>query len=247
MTKHTFLFYSKSSEKSIYFFLKLFYTIYMKNFMIAPSLLAGNFANLGQTLQSLEPYFEIMHLDVMDGHFVKPITFGSQMVSSLRANSHAFFDVHLMTHHVENHISSFADAGANGITFHVEAETHANRMIELIKSKGIKAGISIVPSTPISAIKPLLGLVDLVLVMSVNPGYGGQSFIDYSFTKVEQLAKLRDQGMYSFNIQVDGGVNFDNAEKLFKLGANNLVVGSCLINSKLEANISQFKKICDNF
>jgi ribulose-phosphate 3-epimerase len=162
----------------------------------------------------------------MDGCFVPPITFGAKMAADLRGRTALPFDVHLMTRTPENHIPAFAAAGADLITFHVEAAVHAHGIVQSIRRLGKKAGISIVPSTPVSAVTCLLPFVDLVLVMTVNPGYGGQACITECFTKLGELAHLRDNLGLSFLTSVDGGINCDTAEAARAAGADVLVTGS---------------------
>ncbi len=172
-----------------------------------------------------------IHLDVMDGSFVPPITFGAQMVGSIRKHTQLPFDAHLMTLHPGSHIDSFRDAGADRITFHIEAEVHAHRLVGEIKSKGMKAGISIVPSTPVSALSELLGMVDQVLVMTVNPGWGGQSLISSALEKIRQLDELRARGGGNFLIEMDGGFNQKTASEIWDAGTDAAVMGSAFFNA----------------
>jgi ribulose-phosphate 3-epimerase len=212
--------------------------------LVAPSLLATNFTTLSNTLQELnQEEFSVLHLDVMDGDFVPPITFGSQMVSHLRPLTMAQLDVHLMTYRLEQHIETMAKAGANSISFHLEAAVHSHRLVAQIKDLGCKAGVAIVPSTPTSHLQELLPFVDYILVMSVNPGYGGQRFIEQSLTKVEELDRYRTERDLHYLIEVDGGVNKENAKLLWQKGANILVVGTALINEKFKENSQFFKTL----
>lgn len=197
---------------------------------IAPSILSGDFSNMGAVIEKLEQTdVEIIHIDVMDGQFVAPITFGYQMVKTLRPLSKKIFDVHLMVQTPEVQIPQFIEAGADMISFHVETSKHPHRYLQQIKSAGVKAGIVLNPGTSAQVIKPLLEEVDYVLQMSVNPGFGGQSFIPRVLENIEQLAKWREKEHLSFAIEVDGGVNEITAAACRKSGVDILVAGSGIL------------------
>lgn len=204
-----------------------------RNIMVAPSLLSADFANMGQAVQLIEAADgDILHLDVMDGAFVPRITFGSKMVADMRQLTSKPLDVHLMIEKPENHIKTFFEAGSDIITFHLEATVHVHRLLEYIRSLGIKAGISITPSTPVSALTELFTEVDIILVMTVNPGFGGQKLIPKCLDKVRTLQQIRKQGSYSFKISVDGGINKDTASEARGSGADILVAGSAFFSAQ---------------
>jgi len=204
-----------------------------KKNIFAPSLLSGNFADVQASVKLIEKAnSDWIHLDVMDGVFVPNITFGHKMVNDIRKITTLPLDVHLMTIHPENHIQDFANAGADYITFHLEATVHCHRVIQQIKESGCRAGISIVPGTPVQLLSELLPFLDLILIMSVNPGFGGQKFIPQSLNKIKTLDRLRKDSDYSYLISVDGGVNKENAASLREAGTDVLISGSSFFNSK---------------
>ena len=198
---------------------------------IAPSILSADFSKLGQEIQDVEKGgADYIHVDVMDGHFVPNITIGPLIVDAIQPVTSLPLDVHLMIENPDNYIQMFADAGASIITVHQEACIHLHRTIQLIKSEKVKAGVVINPATPVEMIKDILPEVDLVLIMTVNPGFGGQSFIQQTVRKIEQVALWRKEYDLSFEIEVDGGVNADTAKLCTDAGADVLVAGSAVFD-----------------
>ena len=207
----------------------------MKKTLLAPSLLSADFSDLTSAIKKIENEGgSIVHIDVMDGAFVPQITYGQPVIKSIRKLTGLPFDVHLMVEKPELMVDSFAEAGSDWITFHYESTVHIDRLIHHVHSLGKKCGISIVPSTPVSFISEVLHLVDLVLVMSVNPGFGGQSFIPYTLDKISELKKLREERKLNFLISVDGGVNEKNFSQVAEAGADILVSGSSFFSGKLK-------------
>lgn len=195
---------------------------------ISPSLLAADFANLEKEIKSIQGYADYLHIDVMDGHFVPNISFGFPIMDSLKEKVDIPFDVHLMIENPDRYIEQFIASGAEILTVHYEALVHAHRTITYIQSKGIKAGIAINPGTPVSVLENLLPIVDLVLVMTVNPGFGGQQFIENTVEKIKQLVQVKQSKNYTYDIQVDGGINKQTAKLCIDAGANILVAGSAI-------------------
>lgn len=199
---------------------------------IAPSILSANFAKLGEEIKDVENGgADYIHVDVMDGHFVPNITIGPLIVEAIRPVTTLPLDVHLMIEKPDLYIDDFVRAGADIITVHVEACNHLHRTIQLIKSKGIKAGVVLNPHTPIESIQHILEDIDMVLLMTVNPGFGGQAFIPQVLPKIKQLANIIKEKQLSIEIEVDGGVNEETAKQCVKAGATVLVAGSAIYNT----------------
>lgn len=201
--------------------------------LYAPSILSADFSNLSAALQRIhDAGADWIHLDVMDGHFVPNITFGPKMVHDLKQNTHLPLDVHLMISEPEKYIDDFVAAGADYLTFHLEAAVHAHRLLQRIKAGGVKAGISIVPSTPASHLAELLPFLDLVLIMTVNPGFGGQSLIPECLDKVRYLKSESSRRGLPFLIAVDGGVNRETAAEVRSAGTDVFISGSAFFRAE---------------
>jgi ribulose-phosphate 3-epimerase len=200
---------------------------------LAPSILSADFARLGEQIEEAERAgADYVHVDVMDGHFVPNITIGPAVVASIRRVTSLPLDVHLMIEHPERYISDFANAGADIITVHVEATPHLQATIRSIKELGARAGVSLNPPTPVVAVEEFLRHVDLVLVMSVNPGFGGQSFIPETLPKIAAVRRLLDDRGLAAELEVDGGINADNAPDVVRAGATVLVAGNSIFRAK---------------
>jgi len=199
---------------------------------IAPSILQADFAKMGTEIKDLEAAgSDMIHLDVMDGSFVDTITFGPKMVSDIKNITNLPLDVHLMIVNPEKHIEKFAQAGADIITVHQEAVNDLEVCLNGIKSRGIKCSVSIKPNTPVDAIKDVLPIIDMVLIMTVEPGKGGQSLIESTLDKVRELKKLREENDYSYDIQADGGIKVETKDKVIKAGVDIMVVGSAITSA----------------
>ena len=204
---------------------------------ILPSILSADFANLERDIKELESIgIDMFHIDVMDGNFVPNISFGFPIIESIRPKTDRVFDCHLMIANPENYVEQFCNVGCDMVSFHIEATNHADRVIQVIKNKGKKAGIVLNPQTSIESIKYLLPKLDYVLIMTVNPGFGGQKFIPEMLEKIEELAKLREEKNYNFLIEVDGGINTETSKACRDKGADLLVCGSFLFGASNKEN-----------
>ena len=208
---------------------------------LSPSILSADFANLGEQVRMLdEAGAQYVHIDVMDGMFVPSISFGMPVIKSIRECSDRIFDVHLMIEEPGRYIDDLAEVGADLITVHAEACKHFDRTIEAIKEKGLLAGVALNPATPLSAIEWILPKVDMVLIMSVNPGFGGQKLIPYTVEKVRALKKMIDEKGLKIDIEVDGGVNLENVTEVMDAGANIIVAGSAVFKGDISENVERF-------
>ena len=219
----------------------------MKKIQISPSILSADFSQLGSEIKKLEEGgADLIHIDVMDGHFVPNLTIGPPVIKNLRKYTKLPFDVHLMITPVHEYIESYANAGANIITIHPEATKNLKESINLIKKFGKKAGVSLNPKTEIKTLIDEIENINLVLVMSVNPGFGGQKFMPEVLHKVRELKKIKDKSQYQFDIEVDGGINFSNSKIVLEAGADILVSGTTVFkenNGNIKTNIEKLKSM----
>ena len=217
----------------------------MKNIQISPSILSADFSKLGDDIKKLEDNgADMIHVDVMDGHFVPNLTIGPPVIKALKKHTSIIFDVHLMISPVHKYIEAYSEAGADIITIHPEATNDLNASITKIKELGKKVGVSLNPETKIEMVLPFLEKVDLILIMSVNPGFGGQKFMPEVLNKVRELKKIQLDKKLSFDIEIDGGINFENSKKAIEAGANILVSGTTIFKSNdgdIKKNIELLK------
>ena len=219
----------------------------MKKIQISPSILSADFSQLGNEIKKLEQGgADLIHVDVMDGHFVPNLTIGPPVIKNLRKYTKLPFDVHLMISPVHEYIENYANAGADIITIHPEATENLKESISLIKKFGKKVGVSLNPKTEIKTLIDEIHIIDLVLVMSVNPGFGGQKFMPEVLDKIKELKKIKDKNQYHFDIEVDGGINFSNSKMVLEAGADILVSGTTIFkenDGNIKTNIEKLKSM----
>ena len=213
-------------------------------YILSPSILAADFGKLAQEIERVEKAgASYLHFDVMDGHFVPSISFGMPVLKAVRACTKMTLDVHLMIEDPDRYLEDFKACGADLITVHAEAATHLHRTIGKIHDLGLKAGVALNPATPLNVLEYVLADVDMVLLMTVNPGFGGQKFIPVSIEKIKKLKQWRDESGLTFDIEIDGGVGLGNVEETVRAGANVIVAGTAVFGGDAKKNVEEFRKI----
>ena len=213
-------------------------------FKLSPSILASDFSKLGECIQAVDMAgADYLHIDVMDGSFVPSISFGMPVIQSIRKITNMTFDVHLMIDEPIRYIDDFVSAGADIITIHAEACKHLHRSVMAVKEKGIKVGVSLNPATPVSVLKHVIHELDMVLIMSVNPGFGGQKFLPITLDKIKELKALMNEMNCHAEIEVDGGITLDNVKEVMDAGANVFVAGTSVFKGNIEENVKAFKEV----
>ena len=215
-----------------------------KNILISPSVLAADFSKLGEEIHLVsEAGADLIHLDVMDGHFVPNLSFGADIIKGIRGFSNLPFDVHLMIENPEHYVDAYVEAGANFITVHPEATPHIHSVLQKIHKAGVKTGIALNPGTPIEALENVIDIIDLILVMTVNPGFGGQSFLSSQLPKISKIRTIIDDGGHSIDLSVDGGINPITAKLAIDAGANILVAGTSIFKAGDETYSKSIKRL----
>ena len=215
-----------------------------KNILISPSVLAADFSKLGEEIQLVsEEGADLIHLDVMDGHFVPNLSFGADIIKGIRGFSNLPFDVHLMIENPEHYVDAYLEAGANFITVHPEATPHIHSVLQKIHKAGVKTGIALNPGTPIEALENVIDMIDLIIVMTVNPGFGGQSFLSSQLPKISKIRTIIDDGGHSIDLSVDGGINPITAKLAIDAGANILVAGTSIFKAGDETYSKSIKRL----